>query len=186
LLAALHLPPLPGWLGTPRASDALGMVVVGTGLAGVGCSVMLYVKTARDWWSGARTAFRFYATATVLGLGTTLVTLLAFGCGPGGRVCAGVSLAARLLAIVTGVKLAWEASILLHLGDKQLGPLKRTASLLLGDLKGEAGARLALGLVGGVLAPLAVAHFADAGDSSHAALILAALGGAALVGGELV
>ncbi|HEY5447575.1 MAG TPA: DmsC/YnfH family molybdoenzyme membrane anchor subunit, partial [Polyangia bacterium] len=75
LLAALHLPPLPGWLGTPRASDVLGTVVVGSGLAGVGCSVMLYVKTARDWWSGARTAFRFYATATVLGLGTTLVTL---------------------------------------------------------------------------------------------------------------
>jgi DMSO reductase anchor subunit len=186
LLAALHLPPLPGWLGTPRASDVLGTVVVGSGLAGVGCSVMLYVKTAREWWSGARTAFRFYATATVLGLGTTLVTLLAFGCGPGGRVCAGVSLAARLLAIVTGVKLAWEASILLHLGDKQLGPLKRTASLLLGDLKDEAGARLVLGICGGVLAPLAVARLADTGDSSHGPLVLAALGLAALVVGELV
>src|SRR6185295_17884613 len=107
LLARLHLPPLPGWLGTPAASDLLGTAVVVSGLAGVGCSVMLYVKTAREWWSGARTAFRFYA---------------------------GVSLAARLLAIVTGVKLAWEAAILVHLGDKQLGPLKRTASLLLGDL----------------------------------------------------
>ncbi len=109
---------------------------------------MLYVKTAREWWSGARTAFRFYATAAVLGLATTLVTLLAFGCGPGGAVCAGVGLAARLLAIVGGVKLAWETSILLHLGDKQLGSLKRTASLLLGDLKNEAGARLVLGAPG--------------------------------------
>jgi len=87
---------------------------------------------------------------------------------------------------VTGVKLAWEAAILVHLGDKQLGPLKRTASLLLGDLKDEAGLRLALGLVGGVLAPLAVAHFADAGDRSPAALIFAALGAAALLGAELV
>ena len=84
LLAKLHLPPLPGWLGTTAASDALGALVVGSGIAGVGCSVMLYVKTAREWWSGARTAFRFYATAAVLGLATTLVTLLAFGCGPGG------------------------------------------------------------------------------------------------------
>ena len=73
-----------GWLGTTAASDALGALVVGSGIAGVGCSVMLYVKTAREWWSGARTAFRFYATAAVLGLATTLVTLLAFGCGPGG------------------------------------------------------------------------------------------------------
>ena len=82
--------------------------------------------------------------------------------------------------------LAWEASILLHLADKQLGPLKRTASLLLGDLKDEAGARLVLGVCGGVLAPLAVARFADAGDASHGALILAALGLAALVAAELV
>jgi DMSO reductase anchor subunit len=186
LLAKLHLPPLPGWLGTTAATDLLGTLVVASGLAGVGCSVMLYVKTAREWWSGARTAFRFYATAAVLGLATTLVTLLAFGCGPGGRICAGVSQAARLLAIATGVKLAWEMSILLHLGDKQLGPLKRTASLLKGDLKDEAGTRLVLGVVGGVLAPLAVAHFADTGDTSHAALILAALGCAALVGSELV
>ena len=67
-----------------------------------------------------------------------------------------------------------------------VGALKRTASLLKGDLKTEAGARLALGLVGGVLAPLAIAHFADAGDRSPAALIFAALGGAALVGAELI
>ena len=77
-------------------------------------------------------------------------------------------------------------AILLHLADKQLGPLKRTASLLLGDLKDEAGARLVLGVCGGVLAPLAVARFADAGDASHGALILAALGLAALVAAELV
>jgi formate dehydrogenase iron-sulfur subunit len=186
LLARLHLPPLQGWMGTTAASDALGTVVVGSGIAGVGCSVMLYVKTAREWWSGARTAFRFYATAAVLGLATTLVTLLAFGCGPDGAVCAGVGLTARLLAIVSGIKLAWETSIFLHLGDKQLGSLKRTASLLLGDLRAEAGARLAFGLVGGVLAPLAVAHFADAGGTTPAALILAAIGGVALVAAELL
>jgi formate dehydrogenase iron-sulfur subunit len=186
MMAALHLPPLRGWLASRASADALGALVVATGLGGVSCSVMLYVKTAREWWSGARTAFRFFATAAVLGLATTLVSLLAFGCGPGGRVCAGVSDAARLLAIATGVKLGWETSILLHLRDKQLGALRRTALLLLGDLKHEAGARLALAIMGGVLAPLGVAHFADAGDGSSAALILAGLGGAALVGAELL
>ena len=154
--------------------------------ATIGCSIMLYVKTAREWWSGARTAFRFFATAAVLGLATTLVSLLAFGCGPGGRVCAGVSLAARLLAIATGVKLAWETSILLHLRDKQWGSLRRTASLLLGELRREAGARLALGLAGGVLAPLLVVYLANIGDDSKAALVFAIIGWAALVGAELL
>jgi formate dehydrogenase iron-sulfur subunit len=186
LMAALHLPPVPRWLASPRVADALGGAVVLSGLAGVGCSVMLYVKTAREWWSGARTAFRFYATAAVLGLATTVVTLLAFGCGPGGSVCAGVGVAARLLAIVTGVKLLWETAILLHLGDKQLGSLRRTALLLKGALKDEAGARLVLGVVGGVLAPLAVAHLADSGDRTASALVLAALGGAALLAAELL
>jgi len=147
---------------------------------------MLYVKTAREWWSGARTAFRFFATAAVLGLATTLVSLLAFGCGPGGTACAGVGAAARLLAIVAGVKLAWESSILLHLADKQLGSLRRTALLLIGDLKREAGARLVLGGAGGVLAPLIIAHLADAGDTSRTALVVAMLGWAALVVAELL
>jgi len=186
LLTALHLPPVPRWLASPGVADLLGAGVVLTGLGGVACSVMLYVKTAREWWSGARTAFRFYATAAVLGLATTLVSLLAFGCGPDGRVCVGVGPAARLLAIVTGVKLLWETAILVHLGDKQLGSLKRTALLLKGALKEEAGARLVLGVIGGVLAPLGVAHLADTGDKSIAALVLAALGGAALVAAELI
>ena len=118
--------------------------------------------------------------------GLAMLTLLAFGCGPNGGVCAGVSLAARLLAIATGVKLAWEAAILVHLGDKQLGPLKRTASLLLGDLKDEAGLRLALGLVGGVLAPLIVARLADIEGASAPALVVAALGCVALIAAELL
>ena len=83
LLAALHLPPVPRWLASPRVADLLGAGVVLTGLAGVACSVMLYVKTAREWWSGARTAFRFYATAAVLGLATTLVSLLRLRLRPG-------------------------------------------------------------------------------------------------------
>ena len=62
LLAALHVSAVPRWLVSPGVADLLGAGVVLTGLGGVACSVMLYVKTAREWWSGARTAFRFYAT----------------------------------------------------------------------------------------------------------------------------
>ena len=108
-----------------------------------------------------------------------------------GAACAGVGPAARLLAIATGVKLAWEASILIRLADRQLGSLRRTALLLVGDLRAEAGARLLLGVLGGVLAPLGVAHLADAGamgatgNRSHGALIVAAVGALLLVGAEL-
>src|SRR5262245_8607038 len=185
LLAVLHLP-APGWLSAPAVGNALGALVLVTGLGGVGCSVMLYVKTAREWWSGARTAFRFFATAAVLGLATTLVSMLAFGCGPSGAICTGAGTAARLLAAAAGTKLAWEVAILVHLGDKQLGPLRRTALLFMGDLSREAGARFALGLAGGVLAPLGVAYLANGGGSSSGALVLGALGGAALLAAELL
>ena len=125
--------------------------------------------------------------ATVLGLAVTLVSRLAFGCGPEGASARGTTLAAHLLAIASGAKLAWETSILLHLGDKQLGSLSATALLLKGDLRREAGARLALGLGGGVLAPLLVARLAADGDVSNApALIVAILGCAALVAAELL
>jgi formate dehydrogenase iron-sulfur subunit len=184
LLALLHVP-APPWLSAPTVGNALGALVVVTGLGGVGCSVMLYVKTAREWWSGARTAFRFFATAAVLGLATTLVSMLAFGCGPGGAICAGATTAARLLAIAAGAKLAWETAILVHLRDKQLGPLRRTALLFMGGLRREAGARLALGLAGGVLAPTIVARLADDGASAPA-LVFAALGCAALIVAELL
>ena len=186
LLGALRVTAPPEWLSAPSVGNALGTLVVMTGLGGVGCSVMLYVKTAREWWSGARTAYRFYATAAVLGLATTLVSMLAFGCGPGGEICAGAGNSARLLAVVAGAKLLWEAAILIHLRDKQLGPLRRTALLFMGDLRREAGARLALGLAGGVLAPLVVAHMADTDGASAPAVVIAALGCAALIAAELI
>ena len=57
---------------------------------------------------------------------------------------------------------------------------------MMGDLKQEAGARIVLGLAGGVLAPLIIAQLADSGDQSPSALVLAALGFAALVAAELL
>ena len=125
-------------------ANALGGAVVASGIAGVFCSVMLYVKTAREYWSASRTLFRFFATAALLGMATTLVSLATFGgdsagdargdgrrrqvAGGGDRREAGSG--------------SW--SIFVHLGDKQLGSLKRTALLLKGELAREAGARLLL------------------------------------------
>jgi formate dehydrogenase iron-sulfur subunit len=180
----LHVPLPSGALFGAGTERVLGAVVVATGLAGVFCSVMIYVKTAREWWSGARTTFRFFATATVLGLATTILCVTAFGGGEAARRAVGGL--APLLAFATAMKLGWEISIFAHLADKQLGPLRRTAMLLKGDLRSELGARLGLGLAAGSLAPLVLAGLADKGALGAGAVVVAILGFAGLVAAELI
>ena len=173
----------------PLFSDAtervLGGVVVVSGLAGVFCSVMIYVKTAREWWSGPRTAFRFFASAAVLGLATTILCLAAFGGGNETTRHAVVGLA-PLLAFATAAKLCWEVAIFSHLADKALGPLRRTALLLKGDLRNELGLRLALGLAGGCLAPLVLAGFQKDQALGAGGVVIAALGFVTLIVAEVI
>jgi formate dehydrogenase iron-sulfur subunit len=185
LLRLLHLPPLPAALSAPAVANALGGAVVASGIAGVFCSVMLYVKTAREYWSLSRTGSRFFASAALLGMATTLVSLAAFGGGtaPARAAAAGV---AKLLALVAGGKLLWELMIFLHLGDKQLGSLKRTALLLKGELAREALARLLLGATGGVALPLLLAQLCLHRGSQSAIVTVALLGFAASVAAELI
>jgi DMSO reductase anchor subunit len=174
-----------GPLFSEATERVLGGVVVASGLAGVFCSVMIYVKTAREWWSGARTAFRFFASAAVLGLATTILCLAAFGGGNETTRRAVVGLA-PLLVFATAAKLCWEIAIFAHLADKQLGPLRRTALLLKGDLRNELGTRLALGLAGGCLAPLLLAGFEKNRALGVGGLVIAALGFVTLVVAELI
>jgi Fe-S-cluster-containing dehydrogenase component/DMSO reductase anchor subunit len=181
LLALLHAPPLPKVI----TGAALGSIVAASGLGGVACSVMLYVKTAREWWSSGRTAFRFFSTVALLGLATTVVTTLAFG-GGGPAERATVVALAHVLAIATGTKLLWEAALFVHLRDKQLGSLRRTALLMKGPLRREAGARFGLAFAGGVLAPLIIGALVGGDGSVAAAVTVAALGSVALVAAELL
>ena len=142
---------------------------------------MLYARRARAWWSGARTAFKFFATAAVLGLATTLVDAAGVRLRRRRRRLRGRPLAARLLAIATASSWPCELSILAApRATSSSRRCKRTALLLRGELRRDAGARLALGVVGGVLAPLAVAR-SPARAPTSAALVVAALGCCALV-----
>jgi DMSO reductase anchor subunit len=185
LFKLLHLPPLPPALSSPAIANALGGAVVASGIAGVFCSVMLYVKTAREYWSASRTSFRFFASAAVLGMATTAVSLATFaGDTVGARAAtAGV---AKLLATVAGAKLLWELVVFVHLGDTQLGSLKRTALLLKGELVREAGARLLLGVAGGVALPLLLAQLCLHRGSQGAIVAVALLSFLASVGAELL
>jgi Fe-S-cluster-containing dehydrogenase component/DMSO reductase anchor subunit len=143
-----------------KLASTLGWAVVSSGLCGVACSVMLYSVTRRRWWSGGRTALRFGLTALVLGLATTLLTSCAVAAGlrrfaefqhSGMELCWALSLA-------TIAKLIVDASVLIHLYDKQLTELRRTAMLLRGELKKVFALRSFVAVVCGVGLPLVLAE----------------------------
>jgi Fe-S-cluster-containing dehydrogenase component/DMSO reductase anchor subunit len=177
--------------GGAHLLSPLGVATAAAGSAGVGCSVLIYRATRRPFWGAAKTTFRFVGTAVVLGLATSLCTLLAtaafLGSAGDAHVSAGAAGAARgvahLLAGATAAKLAGEAAFLLHLFDPQPTACKRSALLLTRDLRAHAILRLVAGLVGGILLPL-LSLRASAGAGPAA---IGACGGAALlIAGELL
>ncbi|HEX6274628.1 MAG TPA: DmsC/YnfH family molybdoenzyme membrane anchor subunit [Polyangiaceae bacterium] len=156
--AALLGVTLPAAETLARAHTALGFLVAASGVLGVVCSVMLYQVTSRRWWSLARTTLRFVLTSAVLGLATTTVGILLSGALDGrsaDALSAARSLAVPLLVVVS-LKLLADAEIFVHLKTRGLGELKRTALLLVGELKKFSAARFGLGL----LAVVIVAAFA--------------------------
>lgn len=135
---------LAGWL----RPELLGVSAIATAAAGglaVFCSVMVYHVVRRPFWRGGRSGLKFFGSAVVLGLAAAFAA------------SGGTSQFALGLVTASLIKLAFDASILMHLRDPQMSPLRRTALLLRGPLSRVAGLRLGLGLVGGVVLPLAVA-----------------------------
>jgi len=136
----------------------LGSGVVGAGLAGIFCSIMIYQCTRRPLWSGPATAIRFLLTTVVLGLSAALLTTVvgSLFLAPAGDRLSVTGVAQNLfpiLVVAVGLKLTFEASLLAHLRGKQLTPLKRSALLLTGDLARVAKWRFALGIAGGLVVP---------------------------------
>ena len=140
------------------ANRWLGMGVVVTGLAGVLCSVMVYDSTKRPLWHWSRTAVRFLLTGAVLGLPTSLlIAFIGAGIDPNTTVNEimadfGTQLCG-ILALVSGLKLAYEAAIFAHLFGRRLTSLKRTAVLMSGDLAHRTAQRFLCGCVGSVFVP---------------------------------
>ncbi len=170
-------------------APALGRTVAVTGVLGVFCSVMLYVVTQRRWWSFSLTAFKFFLTAAVLGLSATIViacaeSIVRDGSLSGDMAAWIVNLAAAL-GIVTALKLIGEASIFLHLSDKQQGDLKRSALLLKGELGTQTMMRFTAGALGGLVVPFVFLSSANA-QTGSSAVVGAALSLVLLTAGELV
>jgi Fe-S-cluster-containing dehydrogenase component/DMSO reductase anchor subunit len=153
LAARFGLPLPPGPL-LAQARGALGIAVAVSGALGVLCSMMLYQVTSRRWWSAARTTSRFVLTAAVLGIATTCVSLLVAGALERdlGAVSGMVTWLAKYLAVLSLLKLGLDLEILLHLRERGLGELKRTALLVVGELRAPAALRLGLGALGTLFA----------------------------------
>lgn len=135
----------------------LGTGVVVAGLVGIVCSIMIYHCTRRRLWNGPATTIRFLLTTIVLGLSTALFTTAAGAVsGSAGGTAMASSFAEIVfpgLIIAVACKLAFEASLFVHLRSKQHTPMKRSALLMTGDLAKAAKWRFALGVVGGILVP---------------------------------
>jgi formate dehydrogenase iron-sulfur subunit len=95
---------------------SLPVAAAATGLAGLFCSVMIYVDTRREFWSFAQTAPRFFGTAALFAL---------------------APVAPRAAAIALALKLAWESRTFFFGATSarlQRGPLAR--AVLTRDLLG--------------------------------------------------
>ena len=140
------------------ARSVVGIAVLLSGLAGVGCSVMVYQSTRRVFWNGFATTARFVGTSLLLGLATVLcasaLTAGRFGFPPIGRVMSdfGVSFCGSLIVVAT-VKLLFEAGVFRHLRDRRHTALRRSAMLMSGPLSNAVLARFGCGIVGGLWLP---------------------------------
>jgi DMSO reductase anchor subunit len=162
----------------------LAPMTVAAGVAGVVCSVMVYAATRRDHWRGSLTGLKFSMTTLLLGVATVLMvsTVAALAGGAGAAPSPfWMTPAFRQLCAVLGlasvVKLGFELSILRHIRDPHHTVLKRSAILMVRDLKRVTLARFICGGLGGVLLPglgvLAAMHrLAGAGVALGALTVL--------------
>lgn len=161
------------------ARNVLGWLVVASGLTGIACSVLVYHVTRRAWWAAAITGFKFFATAALLGLATTRAIVAIAGRGVAIEPPRGVVTAISVLVVaVAAIKGAGELSVLVHLRDRRYTELRRSAVLLVRDLRRWTIARFAALAAGGIALPLANLH----GEALDATLASFAL----LLAGELV
>jgi DMSO reductase anchor subunit len=158
----------------------LGGAVALTGMAGVFCSVMVYVFTGRECWSFGRTAMRFALTSAVLGIAATLLSIIMFdlfATDPHVELVsqwAGAGLVQALMA-TAAAKLLCDAAVFRHLLSRRQSPLKRSARLLVGPLANSTVARIAAGLLGGLVMPLFLWNALATGES-HGVLLAISVG----------
>jgi DMSO reductase anchor subunit len=152
------------------------------GALGVFFSVMVYVATRREQWSGTLTGVRFFGTTLILGAALVLA-VDAFTAPVAIDAPEAFDRVTRpllyLVLAATAIKLAFEGSLILHARERHLSILKRVALVMLHDLRAATVLRFALAIAGGILLPLL--RLSDARALRASAAVMLVL----LVGGEL-
>ncbi len=178
LLASLYAAvPIVERLGVtiaPSLDLALGWSVALCGLGAVLCSAMIYVSTRRSFWQPGFTIPKFLLSCLVLGLPIALgITLMAAASSPDRSVSAAFQqvgpLACSTLIIVTTAKLLLEAVVLSWLRAPRFTPLKRTATLMVGELGLVTFQRFLLGTIGGIALPWLLASYTSRDTNDLAA-----------------
>lgn len=169
---------------TRIATVPLALLATITGLLGVGCSVMVYADTRREYWGLASAGAKFFGTTCLLGALGTLLVLLATGTTSLlAQVAAGV-------AVLGGVfKLAADQRVLRHVADDDFSPLHKTALLLTERFGRWDRTRAAGTVLGGVCLPTLIALQLVTLPPGHATTVLLAEAAVALVlglGGEWI
>ncbi len=172
----------------PRAAA----LAAASGVAGVVCSVMVYAATRRAHWRGSLTGLKFGLTTLVLGVATVLMvsTVAALAVGQGGAPFPSTPVfrdLAAALGLGVLVKLGLELSILRHVRDPHHSVLKRSALLMIRDLRRVTLARFIFGGLGGVALPALVLGLAPRAHAAYAPLVAVATAAMFLLclGGEL-
>jgi Fe-S-cluster-containing dehydrogenase component/DMSO reductase anchor subunit len=127
--------------GTAWQHDLLRGTVAAIGLVAIACSVLIYHVTRKAWWSASRTCFKFFMTAALLGLATTIVT-------------SRMPWSSYVIA-ASALKLAGELIDFVHLRDRRYTELRRSAVLLTTDLRRWTFARYYALAAGGLVLPSA-------------------------------
>lgn len=145
-----HLSP-----GLKLERQILGLATAALGVLTVICSAMIYVSTRRLFWSGTPTTLKFFGSGAVLGLASIAAAASLTGYLSDSLALLEISKDLALpLALLAGCKLAYETSVFFHLFDKQQGDLKRSALLMVRELKNLTLLRFGLGILGGIMLPL--------------------------------
>jgi Fe-S-cluster-containing dehydrogenase component/DMSO reductase anchor subunit len=146
---------VPGGWSVGAAAPALQDAASAAGALGIFCSMMVYVATRREQWSGVQTGLKFLGSTVLLGAAT--VVSVGAATSPQSESFDGV--AKLLLMAVQGatlLKLSADAAVLFHSRDSRQSTFKRMACVMLGDLRTATNFRWALALAGGVVLPLVV------------------------------
>ncbi len=139
-------------------SDILPVLVFGSGVIGILCSVFVYKDTKRPFWDHPATAIKYFLTMIILGFATILLSSMIYA-----YFNSDIHLSYLMLSfgntfclvhgVMVSVKLFFEGSVFVHLNDKEMTPFKKTALLMTGPLRKTTIWRFVCGFIGGVFMP---------------------------------